>query len=241
MGMIKTKNEIKLLKKSAQITNSCIKTIENSLKENITEKELRRRVDRKIRSQRASLAFQTLVACGKRSSIIHPKPYATCKRIRGIGYIDFGARYKGYRTDITVPFIKGKINKKERKIIETTIMAYHIAVSSIKLNQPCWVLFQKVNSYLKKNGFQMSHGLGHGLGLNIHEYPSIIMPRKKKLIGKRKRRWEKIKKMLFQKNMIFTIEPGIYVKGVGGCRIENDILLTAKGPVILTNSKLIEV
>jgi len=240
MGIIKTKNEINLLKKSAQISNSCLKLIEYSLKENITEKELKRRVERKIRSQNATLAFRTLIACGKRSSMIHPKPFVTDKIIKGIGYIDFGACYKGYKTDVTVPFVKGKISKKEIKIIKTTLKAYNLAISSIKLSRPCWKLFQIVNKYLKKNGFEMKHGLGHGIGLNIHEYPSITMP-KKKLRGKKKRRWERIKKIAFKKNMIFTIEPGIYVKGLGGCRIENDILLTDKGLKILTHSKLIEI
>jgi Xaa-Pro aminopeptidase len=240
MGMIKTKNEIKLLKKSAKITNSCLRLIKNSLRENITEKELRKRIGREIRNQDASLAFQTLVASGKRSAMIHPKPYATDKIIKGVGYVDFGASYRGYRTDVTVPFIKGKINKREKKIVNTTLKAYVIAISSIKLNQPCWVSFQKVNKYLKKNGFEMKHGLGHGLGLRIHEYPSIVMPKKKKLTRKGKRRWEKIKKVKFQKNMVFTIEPGIYVKNLGGCRLENDVLLTNKGPKILTQSKLIE-
>lgn len=241
MGIIKTKNEIKLLEKSAQISDSCLKIIEDSLKENITETELRRRVGRKIRSQNANLAFQTLVACGKRSAMIHPKPHASDKIIKGIGYIDFGACYKGYRTDVTIPFVKGKITKKEIKIIRTTLKAYNLAISSIKLGQPCWKFFQKINNYLKKNGFEMKHGLGHGIGLKIHEYPSITVPRKKKLRGKKKLRWEKVKKMSFKKRMVFTIEPGIYVKGLGGCRIENDILLTSKGPKILTHSKLIEI
>jgi len=240
MGIIKTKYEIKLLKKSAQISNSCLKLIEDSLKENITEKELRRRVGRKIKSQNASLAFQTLVACSRRSAMIHPKPFATDKVIKGIGYIDFGACYKGYRTDVTVPFVKGKISKKEMKIIKITLKAYNLAISSIKLGQPCWKLFQTVNKYLKKNGFEMKHGLGHGIGLKIHEYPSITMP-KKKLRGKKKLRWEKIKKMSFKKDMVFTIEPGIYVKGLAGCRIENDVILTDKGSKIITHSKLIEI
>jgi len=235
MGMIKTATEIKLLKKSAKISDSCIEVIKDSLKEEITEKELRRRIGRKIRSQGASLSFQTLVASGKRSAKIHPKPYATNKIIKGLGYVDFGACYKGYKTDITVPFIKGKINKKERKTVKTTLNAYKLSISSIRLGQPCWKLFQKINNYLKKNGFILKHGLGHGLGKKIHEYPLIVMPKNKRL-RRKKRRWEKIK---FQKNMVFTIEPGIYVKGLGGCRIENDVLLTNKGPKILTHAKLI--
>ena len=241
MGTIKTENEIKLIKKSAQISNSCINIIRDSLKESITEKELRKRVGRKIRSQGANLAFQTLVASGKRSAMIHPKPYAANKVIGGIGYIDFGACYKGYKTDVTVPFIKGKITKRQRKIVETTLKAYDVAIKSIRLNQHCWKLFKKVNNYSKKKGYRLGHSLGHGLGLKIHENPIITMPKNKKLIDRKKRKWEKIKKITFQKNMVFTIEPGIYVKDIGGCRIENDILLTSKGPKILTNSKLIEI
>ena len=169
MGMIKTPAEIKLLKKSAKITDSCIKIIKDSLKEKITEKELRRRIGRKIRSQNASLSFQTIVACGKRSAMIHPRPYATEKIISGLGYADFGASYKYYKTDITVPFIKGKISKKERKIVNITLKTYNLSISSIRLAQPCWKLFQKIYNYLKKNGFVLKHGLGHELGKKKHE------------------------------------------------------------------------
>jgi len=241
MGMIKTATEIKLLKKSAKITDSCIKLIRDSLKEEVTEKELRERIGRKIRSQNASLSFQTLIASGKRSAMIHPKPFATDKLISGIGYADFGACYKGYKTDITVPFIKGNISKKEKKIVDTTLKAYRLSISSIRLDQPCWKLFQKIYKYLKKKGFILKHGLGHGLGKKTHEYPFIVIPRKEKLKRKKKRNWGKIRKINFQRNMMFTIEPGVYVKGIGGCRLENDVLLTNKGPKILTHSKLIKV
>ena len=245
MGMIKNEKEIKNLKKSAVITDSCIKVIENSLKERVTEIELRRRIGRKIRSQHAALAFQTIVASGKRSAMIHPKPYATCNKISGIGYVDFGASYKNYKTDITVPFIVGKVGKKEMKIVKTTLKAYKLSISSIKIGDYCWKLFQKIYNFEKKNGFKLKHGLGHGLGKKIHEYPFIVIPKKEKLkrsvTEKRKRNWEKIKEIIFQKNMIFTIEPGIYVNNIGGCRLENDILMTSKGPKILTHSKLIHI
>ncbi|MFH1229620.1 MAG: M24 family metallopeptidase [Candidatus Aenigmatarchaeota archaeon] len=241
MGMIKTKGEIKLLKKSAQIADSCLKVISDSLKENITEKELRRRVYRKIRSQNATLAFQTLVASGTRTSMIHPKPHATDKVIKGIGYIDFGASYKGYKSDVTVPFIKGKISSMEKKILDVTLKAYEVSVNSLRLNQPCWKSFEKANACSKKNGYRLGHSLGHGLGLKIHENPIIVMPRKKKLTRKGRLLWEKIKKINFQKNMVFTIEPGIYAKGLCGCRIENDFLMTDKGPKALTHVRLVEV
>jgi Xaa-Pro aminopeptidase len=177
---------------------------------------LRRRINRRIRSQHASLSFQTIVACGKRSAKIHPKPRATNKIIKGIGYVDFGACYKGYKSDVTVPFIKGKISKRERKIVEITLKAYNLAINSIKINEPCWKLFEKINNFMKKNGFELKHGLGHGLGLKIHEYPFIVIPKKGKIKRRKKRRWKIIKKINFQPGMVFTIEPAVYVKGLGG-------------------------
>jgi Xaa-Pro aminopeptidase len=256
MGMVKTNKELRLLKKSAAISNSCIKIIESALREkNITERELARRVRRNINMQGATLSFQTLVGTKERSAIIHTNPHVTDRKISGIGYIDFGARYKGYCSDVTVPFIKGKITRREEKIINACLNAYMLAVKSLKVGEPCWKLFYVVDRYLKRNGFKMEHGLGHGLGLKIHEMPVIAMPRKlagsasiislskseKKLPEKKLKRWIKIKRLTFQPGMIITIEPGVYVKGIGGCRIENDFLLTRRGPKALTNSKLLKI
>jgi Xaa-Pro aminopeptidase len=243
MGMIKTQKEILLLKKSAKITDSCIKVIEDSLREDITEKELRARINNKIRSQGAGLSFQTLVACGKRSAMIHPKPHASDAVITGIGYADFGASYKGYKTDITVPFIKGHIGKKEREIVETTLKSYKLASSSIRMGELCWKLFKKIYDFEKSNGFELKHGLGHGVGKKIHEYPFLVMPKKEKLKRKKterkKRNWKTIMKTTFRENMVFTIEPGVYVENVGGCRLENDFLATKNGPKVMTHSRLI--
>jgi len=236
MGMIKTKREIELLKKSAAITDSCLPLIKESLKEKISERELSRRIRRRIYSQGTRLAFLTIVVCGKRSARIHTRP--TSKIISGLGYVDFGASYKGYKTDATVPFIKGKVSKREKRMVQTTLEAYNLAINSIKIGLPCWKLHEKVNKFLKTKGFEMMHSLGHGLGLKIHESPRISMPRKC-LKGKKKLRWEKMKKITFQEGMVFTIEPAAYVKGLGGCRIENDVLLTRSGPKILTKAKLL--
>lgn len=240
MGMIKTKEEIKLLEKSAAISNSCIPIIEKSLHENISERELARRVRRNINKQGATLSFLTLVGSGKRSAMIHTKPHTTDQIIKGIGYIDFGASYKGYKTDVTVPFVKSSIGKREEKIIKAGLSAYKLAIDSIKIGEPCWKLHEKIDNFLKNKGFRMQHGLGHGLGKEIHEKPFISKPRKK-LKGKKLRKWEKLQKIKFQPNMVFTIEPGIYVKGLGGFRIENDFLLTSNGPKLLTKSKFLKI
>jgi Xaa-Pro aminopeptidase len=244
MGMIKTTKEISLLKRSAKITDSCIRVIEKSLREGITERKLKARIENNIRKQGASLAFSTIVASGKRSALMHTFK-ETDNVINGIGLCDFGASYKGYKTDITVPFTVGKITRQERRIVEITQKSYMLAVSSIRLNGYCWKLFKKIYDYEKKHGFELKHRLGHGLGKNIHEYPFIVIPGMEKIkrTGNEKKMfdWGKIKTQTFQRNMIFTIEPGVYVKNMGGCRLENDFLMTSKGPVALTHSRLIEV
>lgn len=236
--MIKTKREIKLLKKSAKISNSCLKVIRKSLKEDVTEKEVARRIRRKIYEQGGRLAFRTLVASGKRSSMIHPRPYATDKKISGIGYVDFGTNYKGYRTDVTIPFVKGNMSKEERRIVKIVLKAYNTAINSIRLNEFCWKTHHKVDKFLKKYGFRMKHALGHGIGLKVHELPYIGVPTK--LNRRQKKRWERLKKIKFQKNMVFTLEPAVYTKRFG-VRLENDFLLTRKGLKALTYSDFLKV
>lgn len=239
--IIKTPKEIKLLKKSAKITDSCIKVIERELKKNgITEKQLAQAINRHIKKQDAQLAFPTIVTCGKRSVYIHAKP--TNKKIRGLGYTDFGAKYKGYRTDITVPFVKGPIGKEEQRILNTTLQAYKAMIKSIKRGKRCWKLHEKFEKFLRARGYKVCHSLGHGIGLDIHELPTIGKPKRGKKLGPRKRKkWQRIKQLRFEPGMVFTIEPGIYVKGVGGCRFENDVLMQRSRPQVLTHSKLIKI
>lgn len=238
--MIKTAREIALIRKSAEISNSCIPIIKKSLKGGVTERELARRIWRKIHGQGAGLAFRTLVASGKRSAMIHAKPAATDEKISGIGYVDFGASYRGYKTDVTVPFIKGKVGRRERRIVRTVAGAYALALKVWKIGMPCWKLHERVDDYIISRGFGMGHSVGHGLGLRIHERPIISKPRKK-LRGRKLERWNKIKKVTFQPGMVFTIEPGAYVRNVGGSRLENSFLVVGERLKSLTKSKLIEV
>ncbi len=237
--MVKTSKEIKLIRKAASISNSCIKIIKKSLKEDITEREFARRVRKEINRNGATLSFQTLVGSGDRSGMIHTKPHVTDRKISGIGYIDFGARYKGYCSDVTVPFVKGKLSPQQMKIVKLVLDAYKLSVRSVKVGMPCWQLHHIVDRYLHTHGFKMTHALGHGLGKKAHDNPLIVVP-SRPLRGKRKRRWERIKKIIFKPGMVFTIEPGVYTKKFG-CRIENDFLLQKNRLVKLTNAKLIVV
>ena len=236
---VKFKEEIKLLKKSAKIADSGIKIIEETLTEvskgrKIKERELASRLEEHLKKKGAEgLAFETLVASAQRSSFPHPYPPASNQLIKkGLGYVDFGAVYKGYHSDITVPFVIGKINQEQKKIIKITEEAYNLALNSIQIDLPTWKLYEKIEKFLNLKGFELKHGLGHGLGLTIHDSPSISLKPKDKMQLKE---WKETK---FKENMVFTIEPGVYSNQ--GCRIENDILLTRKGIKVLTSSRLIE-
>ena len=226
--------KIGLIKKSAQISNSCLPLIKDLLKRGITEEQLAKEIKKKILSKGAKLAFPILVASGDRASKIHAKP--TKKEIFGLGYVDFGASYKGYKTDLTVPFVKGEITKQQQKILEATLQAYEIAKKEIKVNKSCWKVYERVNDFLKNKGFEMKHSLGHGVGFRIHQFPIIGKPMKAS-----KQKIEKLKRLRFRERMVFTIEPGVYVKGVGGCRIENTFLLTKNKLIQLTQSSLIKI
>ena len=240
MGMIKTSAEVKNLEKAAKIANSCIPIIRSAVKEGASEKEIARRIKENIYRQGGRLSFRTLVASGERSAMIHPKPSVTNERVSGMGYVDFGASWKGYKVDVTVPFVKGRIGSKERKIVNSVMGAYRKTVASWRYGKPCWELHRTADDYITSRKLWMGHSVGHGIGLKIHERPIMGMPRRK-LKGKKLALWEKIKKVAFENNIAFTIEPGAYVAGVGGCRLENSFLVSGKRLKALTKAKLIEV
>ncbi len=227
---IKEKKEIDLIKKSCSIVNHGIKVIEENLSTKITEKELALILEQELIGKGADeLAFPTIVTSGKRSAYIHPYPSFSDQKIKkGLGLVDFGVRYKGYCSDITVPFTIGKLSKKQNMIVKTVKEAYQKAIHSLKVDYPTWAIHDIAEKTINKNGFEFKHSLGHGLGLEIHDLPNLS-PK-----PKNKEDWKEIK---LKENMVFTIEPGVYLPNIGGCRLENDVLMTKKGPKILTNSK----
>jgi len=236
LRMIKTKEEIQLLKKSCQIANHGIKVIQENLSTRITEKGLALTLQQELIKQGADeLSFPTIVTSGKESAYIHPEPSFTKNKIRkGIGLVDFGVRYQGYCSDITVPFSIGRLNERQKKIIRVTREAYEKSVDALEIGKSTWKVYGIAEKTLENNGFEFKHSLGHGLGLDVHDSPNLSpKPENKEEL----KNWEEVE---LQQDMVFTIEPGVYVPGIGGCRLENDILMTKRGPEILTRSKFIE-
>ncbi|MFX0180221.1 MAG: M24 family metallopeptidase, partial [Candidatus Hodarchaeota archaeon] len=235
----KSEFEMRQLIKAAQIGTKTIKDIrefcENASDE--TENDLSFLVRKKMAEYGADdIAFETLVANSSRSHEIHQYPPASNQRfaLPGLALIDFGANYKGYHSDITIPISFGDLSDEQEKILRIVLESYEAAINMIDIGVPTWKVHDKVEQILKKAGYSMPYSLGHGLGLTVHDSPRIG---RKPTDEYSLKHW---KEEAFQEGMVFTIEPGIIKQGVGGTRLENDIMIRNGKVEVITKSKYIQ-
>jgi len=181
-----------------------------------SERQIAAEMENRLRELGADrAAFDMIVAAGPNGSMCH---YAPAERHLERGealLIDWGAETLGYRSDITrVVFIES-VSEKMREIYEVVRAAHDAAVAAIRPGVTCGAVDDAARNLINEAGYgkEFGHGLGHGIGREIHEQPRLFSASKTKL----------------RKNMIVTIEPGIYLPGVGGVRIEDDILVTSDG------------
>ena len=234
----KTEFEIKKLIKAAEIGTKTIKDIQDFCANTPdgTEKDLSFLVRKKIGEYGADdVSFEPLVANSSRAHEIHQHPFASNQKfsLPGLGLIDFGAKYQGYCSDITVPISFGKMSDKQIKMREITIKAYDAAIEMIDIDVPLWRIHDTAEQILKNAGYPMPYSLGHGLGLTEHDFPYIS---RKPTDEHSLKHW---KEEVVQDGMVFTIEPGAYKQGLGGQRLENDILIrNGKVEIITTSAPL---
>jgi len=233
----KSNFEISLLQESIKISNQLVDEMEDLL---TTKNEVKNEIDlaifietqmRKLGAQ--GVGFETMVASSARSWQIHTYPRADPELPLyrpGLALIDFGVDAKGYTSDVTVPFIMGSMNNKMSKIVEAVQQAHDEAIDALKDHNYLHEIAEVAFSRIETAGFKMPHGLGHGIGLTVHDSPFI---RRKPTIEILLKNWIDTE---LEEGMVFTIEPGIYEKDVGGFRLENDVIITAKGPEVVTNS-----
>ncbi|MDT8323691.1 MAG: aminopeptidase P family protein [Bacteroidota bacterium] len=165
-------------------------------------------------------SFAPIVLFGKRSSLVHGQPSRTALRPGQAVLMDFGCRVQGYASDITRTVFCGKAPPRLRRVYDVVQKAQEkgraLAGPGIAAN----VLDDAVRSVIRDNGYgdRFEHGLGHGLGLEVHERPLLS--------------WRNSAEL--EPGMIITIEPGIYIPGLGGVRIEDDVLITSRGADLLS-------
>jgi len=232
----KTEFEIKNLKKASQIGTKTISDIQDFCinSSDGTEKDLSFTVRKKIANYGGDdVAFEPLVANSSRAHEIHQYPFASDQKfsLPGLALIDFGAKFQGYNSDITVPISFGKLSDEQYKMREFTIKSYEAAIEMIDIDVPLWKIHDTAEKILKKGGYSMPYSLGHGLGLTVHDSPYIS---RKPTDEYSKKHW---KEETIQDGMVFTIEPGAYKQGLGGQRLENDFLIRNGKVEIITKSE----
>jgi len=217
---VKSDEEIKAIRKSIEIAEAGLRAAVESISVGVRECDVAAEAEYEMRRLGAeSFPFETIVASGSRGA----SPHATCskRKIRrgDAVVIDLGARYEHYCSDITRTVIVGR-NDKMEKALSLVIKAQEAALSMVKSEVSCSELDLAARKVLEREGYEkyFLHSLGHGIGLEVHEPPSISSTNKANI----------------REKMVFTIEPGVYMHGVGGVRVEDTVVTEKKKGKVLT-------
>jgi len=221
---IKDAGEIANIRKAVEVTDYAFNQIASLLRPGMSEKEVAWQTEKLMRdiTQGQPLSFSVIVAAGENSAL----PHATLSD-RPINkeepiLFDMGASYNGYCADLSRTIFLSKRPPFFAKIYDTVAKAQETVIKNAKIGMTGGELDELARSVIKEAGYgdNFGHGTGHGLGLYIHEYPSL----------------SPLSLDSLQENMVFTIEPGIYIPGQGGVRIEDTVLMTKSGLEVLSSA-----
>lgn len=221
--IIKDAKEIALLKKSAEMASKAFLKFLPEIKVGVSEKFLAKKMNTLCREMGADeMAFDTIIASGKHGTLPHARP--TDKKIRKgeLIVIDWGVKYKGYVSDTTRTVAMGKTSPRLQKMYEAVKEAQEAGCKSARAGVPARAVDSACRQILKKHNLEkyFTHATGHGIGMEIHELP-IIAPKRDSLL---------------QVGMVITCEPGAYIPGVSGIRIEDSLIVTKFGNINLTET-----
>lgn len=221
---IKSVKEIEFIKSAQALTDETFTHILNFIKEGKTEKEIALEMEffmRKAGSE--EIAFDFIVVSGKNSSLPHGVP--TDKTVQNGDFVtmDFGAVVSGYRSDMTRTVAIGNISEEQQRVYDTVLTAQSLALEQIAPSKKCCDIDKIARDYIYNCGYEgcFGHGLGHSVGIVIHENPSFNTR----------------DNTLLQKGMVLTVEPGIYLENKFGVRIEDMIVINDRDYVNLTKSQ----
>ncbi len=220
--------EIGQIRKAIRVAEDAMTTVlaESSIGQ--TERELAARLDYEMaRRGSTSPAFATIVAAGAHAAQPHAVPGKAKWRQNQSILFDWGATINGYRSDLTRCFVRGRIRPVFAEAYQRLLEAQLAAIEEIREGVPLEQVDRAARKLLKRSKWPIyGHGTGHGLGLKIHEAPFLKPSRKTAKRGA---------KEVLRAGMAITIEPGIYVAGRFGMRIEDDVLVTKRGAKVLTS------
>lgn len=218
---VKSQQEIGEIAVTAELASAAFEALLPMVKSGVSERALALKLEMQMKSGGADeKAFDFIVASGPRGALPHGRPTEKLLMAGEMVTIDFGARLHGYHSDETVTIAVGKPESRLLEAYEVVKKAHDLAVNAVKPGIECRALDAIARGYIEKCGFGgfFGHGLGHGVGLEIHEKP-VISSRSSQVVAE---------------GMVFTIEPGIYIPGLGGVRIEDLVEVTGDGCRLLS-------
>jgi Xaa-Pro aminopeptidase len=222
LRLVKDKDEVTEIRKAIWYAERAFGILRASLRKERTEKEVADELENNIRLFGGKgCSFPSIVAVGARAALPHARP--TDQKIGADDFVlvDWGAKGALYMSDLTRVLVTGKISPKLERIYRVVLNAQERAIEAIRPGLTCHEIDQVARNLIAKEGFgkNFGHGLGHGIGLEIHEGPRLAAGQHRKL----------------EPGMVVTVEPGIYLPGWGGVRIEDDVLVTKGGCEVLTS------
>ncbi len=219
--MIKDEEEIRNIQKACEITDNCFSYILTYIKPGMTEKQIANEIEDYYKNRAEGVSFETIVASGENTSKPHAIPSERKIKEKDIITIDMGCKVNGYCSDMTRTIFIGEPTEEEKNIYDLVLKNQNKITNELKDGASTRQLTISVENDFKLNGHCLIHSLGHGVGMEIHEPPYINYKND----------------ALLKENMIITNEPGIYIPGKFGVRIEDTIQITKFGCISLTKSE----
>lgn len=224
MRLVKDRAELGKIRQAIEIAEEAFKATRKKIKIGMTEMELAGLLEFEMKRRGAiAPSFRSIVAEGANASLPHAEPGKRTIRANSLILIDWGAISEYYCSDLTRVLFMGKVSPRFKRVYEIVLEAQMLAIASIAPGKKGCEIDAVARDYITQAGFgkQFGHGLGHGVGLDIHEGPRLKYGFADTL----------------EPGMVVTVEPGIYLPGLGGVRIEDDVLVTSRGHEVLTKLK----
>ena len=223
LRQVKTPAEIVAIRKACDITSEAFNAILQKIRPGMTEKELQIELDfTMLRLGADEFAFDTIIASGENGSLCHAIPGSRTLKNGDMITMDFGAKVGGYCSDMTRTVALGQPSEEMRRVYDTVLRAQSMCEEALMAGKNCAEIDKLARDYIDARGYagRFGHGLGHAVGIDIHEDPRLSQTCND----------------ILKAGVVITVEPGIYLPGVGGVRIENTCLVRENGCTPLTTA-----
>ncbi|WRP04642.1 Xaa-Pro peptidase family protein [Rossellomorea aquimaris] len=221
MRVVKDEGEIAIMRRAAEMADFGVEVGVSALQEGITEMEVLAKIEYELKKKGIrEMSFSTMVLFGEKAGDPHGNPGDRKLKAGDFVLFDLGVVLEGYTSDITRTFAYKSVSDKQKEIYNTVLKAELASLGASKPGNRIGDLDQIARDIITEAGYgdYFPHRIGHGLGINVHEFPSM----------------SHLNNGILKEGMTYTIEPGIYVPEIGGVRIEDDVLITKDGYETLT-------